>query len=222
MDDLLSCPIGYTGEETLERYIIDHIDGESLLLSSLYRDTNIRLLNPRMASGQIQGRFLKMLTTMICPERVLEIGTFTAYSTICIAEGLSEGGFIHTVEIDDELEPFINKWIGESGYADRIELHIGDALKVVPDLGLSFDMVFIDGNKREYPEYYSKLFEFVRSGGYIVADNTLWNGHVADPERYSDRHTKAIRTFNNMVAADKRVEVAIVPLRDGLSIIRKK
>ncbi len=222
MDQRLFNAIGYTGEDVLERYIINHIDDEGEFLSSLYRNTNLKLINPRMASGQIQGRFLKMLTKMIQPKMVLEIGTFTAYSTICIAEGLPKGGLIHTIEINDELEPFIKKWINRSGYGDRIELHIGDALKLVPKLNETFDMVFIDGDKREYPKYYSKFFEYVKSGGYIIADNTLWNGNVIDPERYFDRHTASIVRFNDLVAADKRVEVVIIPLRDGISIIRKK
>ena len=213
--------IGYTGEDLLEEYISAHIGPESELLRDLYRETNLRLLNPRMASGHIQGRLLKMLTAMIKPRMVLEVGTFTGYATLCIAEGLPEGGMIHTVEIDDELEDFIRKGFEKSPFSDRIRLHIGDALKVVPKLKLMFDMIFLDGEKREYPDYYSVLIDYLKPGGYIIADNTLWDGHVVDSNYDSDPQTAAIKIFNDMVLADKRVDVAMVPIRDGLTIIKK-
>ena len=214
--------IGYTGEELLEEYISAHIAPESTLLRDLYRETNLRLLNPRMASGHIQGRLLKMLVTMIRPQTVLEVGTFTGYATLCLAEGLPQGGVVHTVEIDDELEDFIRKGFEKSPYSDRIELHIGDALKVVPQLGLKFDLIFLDAEKREYPDYYNALLEYLKPGGYMIADNTLWDGHVVDKEYDSDPQTAAVKRFNDMVCADERVEVAMIPIRDGLSIIRKK
>ena len=214
--------IGYTGEDILEEYISAHIGPESTLLRNIYRDTNLRLLNPRMASGHIQGRLLKMLVTMIKPELVLEVGTFTGYATLCMAEGLPDGGIVHTIEIDDELEDFINKGFALSPYRDRIRLHIGNALKVVPELGLNFDMIFLDGEKREYPDYYRILMNYLKPGGYMIADNTLWDGHVIDSDYDSDPQTVAVRKFNDMVAADTRVEVAMVPIRDGLTIIRKK
>lgn len=214
--------IGYTGEDVLEEYISAHIEPEGELLSALYRETNLKLLNPRMASGHIQGRLLKMLVSMLNPARVLEIGTFTGYATLCMAEGLKDGAVIHTVEIDDELENLITGWISRSPFADRIRLHIGNALDVVPQLGLQFDMMFMDGEKREYPLYYENLLDFVRPGGYILADNTLWDGHVADKAYDRDEQTVAIRKFNDMVASDSRVEVAMIPIRDGLTIIRKK
>lgn len=213
---------GYTGEELLEEYISGHIEAESEVLSALYRDTNIHLLNPRMASGHIQGRLLKMLTRMIAPHTVLEIGTFTGYSAICIAEGLPEGGVVHTIEYDDELEDFICKWVQRSGLSDRIFLHIGDAVKVAPQLGLTFDMVFIDGEKREYPQYYGMAYDLVRPGGFILADNTLWDGHVIDSAYDRDAQTIAVRRFNDLVASDDRVEVAMIPIRDGITLIRKK
>ena len=213
--------IGYTGEDLLEEYISAHIEPESALLKDLYRETNLRLLNPRMASGHIQGRLLKMLVTMIRPQLILEVGTFTGYATLCMAEGLPEGGQVHTVEIDDELEDFILKGFEKSPWSDRIHLHIGDALKVVPTLGLQFDMIFLDAEKREYPQYYSALLEYLKPGGYMIADNTLWDGHVVDKEYDSDSQTVAVRKFNDMVAADERVEVAMIPIRDGLTIIRK-
>ena len=213
--------IGYTGENLLEEYISAHIGPESGLLRNLYRETNLRLLNPRMASGHIQGRLLKMMVSMIKPQLILEIGTFTGYATLCMAEGLPEGGIIHTVEIDDELEDFIRKGFEKSPYSDRIRLHIGDALKVVPGLGLMFDMIFLDGEKREYPDYYTALLNYLRPGGYMIADNTLWDGHVVDKDYDSDPQTAAVKRFNDMVAADNRVEVSMVPIRDGLTIVRK-
>lgn len=213
--------IGYTGENAIEEYISAHIEPEGDLLASLYRETNIKLLNPRMASGHIQGRLLKSFVQMIKPESVLEIGTFTGYATLCMAEGLPENGHIDTIEIDDELEGFISKWIGKSQYKEKISLYIGDALKIVPALGKRFDLIFLDAEKREYPEYYKQLFNYVELGGFIIADNTLWDGHVADPAYNRDSQTKAIREFNDMVAADKRVTVSIVPVRDGLTIIRR-
>lgn len=213
--------IGYTGENALEEYISAHIEPEGDLLKSLYRETNIKLLNPRMASGHIQGRLLKSFVQMIRPKNVLELGTFTGYATLCMAEGLPENGHIDTIEIDDELEGFIKKWIDKSPYKDKITLHIGDAVKVVPTLNKKFDLVFLDAEKREYPDYYKQLFDYVELGGYIIADNTLWDGHVVDPEYSKDKQTKAIKEFNDMVAADSRVSVSIVPIRDGLTIIRR-
>jgi predicted O-methyltransferase YrrM len=214
--------IGYTGEEILDEYISAHIEPEDDLLREIYRETNLKMINPRMASGHIQGRLLKMLVSMIRPKLVLEVGTFTGYATLCMAQGLPQGGLIHTVEIDDELEDFIKKGIDRSPLKDRISLHIGDALKVVPQLGLMFDMIFLDGEKKEYPDYYTVLLDYLKPGGYMIADNTLWDGHVTDPDYDSDPQTAAVRKFNDMVRADERVEVAMIPIRDGLSIIRKK
>jgi caffeoyl-CoA O-methyltransferase len=213
--------VGYTGEESLEEYISAHIEPENTLLYNLYRETNLHLLNPRMASGHIQGRLLKMLVGMIRPHTVLEIGTFTGYATLCMAEGLPEDGIIHTIEIDDELESFIRRWIKKSQFIDKIQLHIGDSLEIVPSLNLKFDLIFLDGDKRQYVDYYERFFEFLNPGGYIIADNTLWDGHVADPAYDNDEQTVGIRAFNDRVCNDKRVEVSMIPLRDGLSIIRK-
>ena len=214
--------IGYTGEDVLEEYISAHIDAESALLRNLYRETNLKMLNPRMASGHIQGRLLKMLVGMIKPKLVLEVGTFTGYATLCISEGLGDDGMVHTVEIDDELEDFITKEFEKSPFGNRIRLHIGDALRLVPELELMFDMIFLDGEKREYPDYYTVLLDYLKPGGYMIADNTLWDGHVVDSDYDSDPQTVAVRKFNDMVAADTRVEVAMIPIRDGLTIIRKK
>ena len=214
--------IGYTGEDRLEEYISAHIDPESNLLHSIFRDTNLRLLNPRMASGHIQGRLLKMLVSMIRPKLVMEVGTFTGYATLCMAEGLPPEGIIHTVEIDDELEDFIRKGFEKSAYSNRIRLHIGDAVNVVRELGLMFDLIFLDGEKSEYPAYYIVLLDYLNPGGYMIADNTLWDGHVVEESYDRDPQTAAVKKFNDMVRADDRVEVAMIPIRDGLTIIRKK
>jgi len=213
--------IGYTGEQRLEEYISAHIAPESTLLRDIYRETNLRLLNPRMASGHIQGRLLKMLVTMIRPQTVLEVGTYSGYATLCLAEGLTAQGTVHTVEIDDELEDFIRKGLEKSPFREKIELHIGDVLKVVPELGLTYDLIFLDGEKTQYPQYYSSFMEWLRPGGYMIADNTLWDGHVVDSNYDKDPQTASVKRFNDMVAADERVEVAMIPIRDGLTIIRK-
>ena len=213
--------IGYTGEQRLEEYISAHIAPESTLLRDIYRETNLRLLNPRMASGHIQGRLLKMLVTMIRPQTVLEVGTYSGYATLCLAEGLTAQGMVHTVEIDDELEDFIRKGLEKSPFREKIELHIGDALKVVPELGLTYDLIFLDGEKTQYPQYYSSFMEWLRPGGYMIADNTLWDGHLVDSNYDKDPQTASVKRFNDMVAADERVEVAMIPIRDGLTIIRK-
>ena len=213
--------IGYTGEDRIEEYISAHIQPESSLLKRIYRDTNLKMLNPRMASGHIQGRLISMFVSMIRPQMVLEVGTFTGYATLCIAESLPEGGMVHTIEIDDELEDFIRKGFDDSPFSDRIILHIGDALETVPGLGLMFDMIFLDAEKREYPDYYNVLMDYLKPGGYMLADNTLWDGHVVDSNYDSDPQTVAVKRFNDMAAADGRVEVAMIPVRDGLTIIRK-
>ncbi len=209
-------------EQELEQYILHHIDSEGQLLSQLNRDTHVNLLRPRMLSGHLQGRILKMICRMIAPVRILELGTFTGYSALCMAEALPDNGELHTIEIDDELETFIRKYFDRSPYRDRIHLHIGDAREVVPQLDGSFDMVFIDANKRFYCDYYDLVFDKVRPGGFILADNTLWDGKILQPPLPSDAQTIGIMRFNEKVAADTRVEKVILPLRDGLTLIYKK
>jgi predicted O-methyltransferase YrrM len=205
---------------SIDDYILAHIDKESDYLHRLWRATQLHLLYGRMASGHLQGRLLKMLVGMVQPKQVLEIGTYSGYSGLCIAEGLPEGGHLHTVEINDEQEDFTLPWFQGSPYKDKITMHIGDALEVVPKLGLQFDMAFIDGDKRKYVEYYEMVMAHLNEGGYILADNTLWDGHVVE-EQVHDAQTEGIRVFNDHVAADERVEKVILPLRDGLTIIRK-
>lgn len=211
-----------TGGESLEQYILDHIDKEGTYLEALYRDTHVKLLRPRMASGHLQGRILKMFVKMIRPLQVLEIGTYSGYSALCIAEGLQEGALLHTFEINDEQEDFTRPWLESSPYADKIKFYIGDALQLVPRLDIRFDMAFIDGDKRKYTEYYEMVLDKLSPGGYMLVDNTLWDGHVLEEPRRSDYQTIGIKAFNDKVAGDGRVEKVILPLRDGLTIIRKK
>lgn len=202
-------------------YILSHTDPEGDYLYRLYRATNVHLLHGRMASGHLQGRLLKMLVRMIRPQNILEVGTFSGYSAICMAEGLEPGGRLYTFEINDEQEDFTRPWIEGSAVADRIEFVIGDAIELAPKLGVTFDMAFIDGDKRTYVETYEMALGVLRPGGFILADNTLWDGHVTDPAYDRDPQTRGIRRFNDHVAGDERVERVILPLRDGLTLIRK-
>ena len=208
-------------DTTLESYILSHIDPEGDYLHRLYRATNIHTIHGRMASGHLQGRLLKMLVTMIRPRNILEVGTFSGYSAICMAEGLEEGGEVWTFEINDEQEDFTRPWIEGSPVSDKIKFIIGDAITMAPSLGVVFDMAFVDGDKRTYVETYEMAMSVLRRGGYIIADNTLWDGHVTDHAYDRDSQTAGIRRFNDHVAADPRVEKVILPLRDGLTIIRK-
>lgn len=215
-------PLEYASPERLDRYIDSHIDPEPENLRRLNRRAQIQLLYGRMCSGHLQGRLLTMLTRMIGPRRVLEIGAYAGYSALCLAEGLPEGGEVHTVEIDDELEDFIRRGFDESPYGRRVTLHIGDAMTIVPQLGGEWDLVFIDGNKRAYVDYYKMVLPRLAKGGYIFADNTLWDGKVVDLEANRDAQTRGVAEFNDLVAVDPAVERVILPLRDGLTIIRKK
>ena len=208
-------------DTTLESYILSHIDPEGDYLHRLYRATNIHTIHGRMASGHLQGRLLKMLVTMIRPRNILEVGTFSGYSAICMAEGLEEGGKVWTFEINDEQEDFTRPWIEDSPVSDKIKFIIGDAITMAPSLDIVFDMAFVDGDKRTYVETYEMAMSVLRRGGYIIADNTLWDGHVTDHAYDRDSQTAGIRRFNDHVAADPRVEKVILPLRDGLTIIRK-
>ena len=208
-------------EEPLNEYISAHIDSEDDYLYRLYRATNIHTIHGRMASGHIQGRLLKMLVTMIRPKRILEVGTFSGYSALCMAEGLDDDGKLYTFEINDEMEDFTRPWIAQSPVADKIVFTIGDANLLAPQLGITFDMAFIDGDKRTYIETYEMTMKLLRVGGFLLADNTLWDGHVIDSAYDHDQQTLGIRAFNDHVQADQRVEKVILPLRDGLTLIRK-
>lgn len=206
----------------LERYLLAHIDAEGDYLYRLYRATNIHTVHGRMASGHLQGRLLKMLVEMIRPKNVLEVGTFSGYSAICMAEGLDEDGRLYTFEINDEMEDFTRPWIENSPVASKIHFIIGDANVEAPKLNVVFDMAFIDGDKRTYIETYETILKLLRPGGFILADNTLWDGHVIDPHYQHDAQTQGIVHFNDFIAQDARVEKVILPIRDGLTIIRKK
>ncbi|MBQ9361841.1 MAG: class I SAM-dependent methyltransferase [Bacteroidaceae bacterium] len=208
-------------QDDIDDYIKAHIDPEGDYLHRLYRATNLHLLYSRMASGHLQGRILKMLVEMAKPKLILEIGTYSGYSALCLAEGLPKEGHLHTIEINDEQEDFTLPWLKGSPYADKITLHIGDALEVIPQLELTFDMAFIDADKRLYQDYYELVLKHLASGGYMLVDNTLWDGHVLEKDS-TDLQTRSIQAFNDRVAQDTRVEKVILPLRDGLTIIRKK
>lgn len=210
-------------EDLMEEYIKHHIDEEGEYLHSLWRDTQLRLMYGQMASGHIQGRLLKMLVRMIRPKRVLELGTFSGYSALSMAEALEAGSELHTFEIFDEQEDFLRPWFEKSAYSDLIHLHIGNALEMVPQMDVEWDLAFIDADKREYVAYYEMVLPRLKPGGYIIADNTLWYGRVIETDtRESDKQTLGIKAFNDLVAQDDRVEKVIVPVRDGLTLIRKK
>lgn len=215
--------MGNAMTEELEEYIAAHISPEPAVLQRLDHDTHLQLLYPTMCSGHIQGRLLKMLVRMVNPQRVLELGTYSGYSALCLAEGLlSDKAVVHTIEVDDELEDFITSHLSQAPWGHRVHLHIGDAAAVLPTIEGDFDMAFIDANKRDYTAYYDLVMPRVRKGGFIVVDNTLWYERVVDQQRYHDAQTQGIRDFNDRVANDPRVEVAMIPLRDGLTIIYKK
>lgn len=210
-------------EVKIEEYILSHIDSEPELLKRMTREANVKLLRPRMISGNIQGRLLKILTSMFKPQNILEIGTYIGYSALCLAEGAPENSKIVTIEIDDEMESFIRKYFQESKYGRKIELRIGDALEIMKDYTDNyFDLIFIDGNKRDYCAYYNIAFNKLRKGGVILADNTLWNGKVVDEDNSLDSQTKGVLEFNKQIKEDARIEKVILPIRDGLTIIQKK
>ncbi|MBR0195912.1 MAG: O-methyltransferase [Paludibacteraceae bacterium] len=208
---------------TLEEYICAHSTPENEVLEGITRDTHVHILNAHMLSGQVQGRVLSMISHMIRPKRILELGTFTGYSALCLAEGLAEGGKVVTIEHNDELEETIRRNIARSPLGERIELVIGDAKEVLyrPSLADTFELVFIDADKREYCAYLEAVYPLVPIGGFILADNTLWDGHIIDPAYDKDKQTLGLRAFNDKLAEDERFEQVILPLRDGLTLIRK-
>ena len=208
------------GLSAIDEYVLSHIDAEPEYLHRLWRATNVHMLHGRMASGHLQGRLLKMFVKMVNPLNIIEVGTFSGYSALCMAEGLSGKGHLYTFEINDEQEPFTRKWIEESPWADRITFIIGDAASEAKKIGKLFDLAFLDGDKRTYVETYEALLPLMNKGGFILADNTLWDGHVTEAEYDNDRQTVGIRRFNDYIASDPRVEKVILPLRDGLTIIR--
>lgn len=207
---------------TIEEYIEQHSSKENAVLAKINRMTHLNVLNPHMLSGQVQGRFLSLISQMIHPCHILELGTYTGYSALCLAEGLDTDGRVVTLEKNDELEETIRQNLAMSPLGKQIELHIGDCKEIIPTLHDSFDLVFIDADKREYSVYLDLVFDKVRAGGWILADNTLWDGHVIDAAYDKDKQTQGLRLFNDRVAQDERLETVILPLRDGLTIMRKK
>ncbi len=209
-------------DKNLEEYILQHIDKEHEVLYELTRLTNLRAVHPRMLSGHLLGSILRMLSTMIQPELILEIGTFTGYSAICLAQGLIEGGHLHTIENNDEIVDIAETFIGRMNLSSKITIHTGNAIDIIPSFSQLFDLVYIDGEKSEYIRYYNLVIPKVRKGGYIIADNILWNGKVLEEEESNDYFTKGIKQFNSYLKKDNSVEKVILPIRDGLMILRKK
>jgi caffeoyl-CoA O-methyltransferase len=206
----------------LDRYVCDHTSSEPEVLRELNRKTQLSVLQPRMLSGHFQGRVLSMFSQMIRPEHVLEIGTYTGYSALCFAEGLREGGKVTTIDVNEELEDLVRYYISKAGMDEQIDYLVGDAMKIIPDLTNVYDIVFIDADKKNYIHYYNLVFDKVKKGGYIIADNVLWSGKVIQESEKEDRETKILLEYNKMVHEDPRVEEVLLPIRDGLMIARKK
>lgn len=209
-------------QKELEKYILDHIDEEDPVLYELDRETHLKVLGARMLSGHLQGKVLTMIAKMIQPQNILELGTFTGYSAICLARGLKADGKLVTIEVDDELETLARKYFEKAGLSEKIEQRIGAALDIIPTLSEKFDLVFIDADKREYLQYYNLLIGRLESGAYMLADNTLWSGKVLREPKADDEQTRGIMAFNKALKNDHRVEKVILPLRDGMTLIRKK
>jgi caffeoyl-CoA O-methyltransferase len=209
-------------DEKIENYALTHSQPETDVLKKLNRDTHAKVLMPRMLSGHMQGNLLTMFSRMMQPKQILEIGTFTGYSGICLAQGLQAGGKLHTIDINEELEKMVRSFFNEAGLTDKINYYIGNALTIIPTINETFDLVFIDADKKNYSAYYDLVFDKVHSGGYIIADNVLWSGKILDAPDKMDIDTKAIDTYNKKIHNDERVEHLLLPIRDGLMIARKK
>lgn len=209
-------------DQALDDYCCEHTTAESALLAKLNRDTHVNILQPRMLSGHFQGRLLSLLSKMIRPERILEIGTYTGYSALCMAEGLTENGKIITLDINAQLEDFVRSYISESDYAPKIDYRICNAMEEIPQLDEQFDLVFIDADKMNYINYYNLVFDKVKPGGYILSDNVLWSGKVIQTEGKIDKDTQLLKDFNDLIHRDERVENLLLPIRDGIMIARKK
>ena len=207
--------------EIIESYCETHTTSESDLLYRLNRETNLKVLRPRMLSGQVQGRLLSMISKMIKPVNILEIGTYTGYSALCLVEGLQENGELHTIEIDEELEDIITKYFNQSVYKEKLHLHIGNALEIISTLQKTWDLVFLDAEKKEYLQYYEMILPHLKKGGFILADNVLWNGKVTESVATTDTETQAVIQFNDFVQNDPRVQNLLLPIRDGLLVMEK-
>ena len=208
--------------QEIDDYVCYHSDDESDILKSLNRETHVKVINPRMLSGHYQGRVLSMFSKMIQPKRILELGTYTGYSALCLAEGLAEDGLVITVDVNPELEEMVDRYIQQSPFKGKIQQIIGDGMDVVPKLEEQFDIVFIDADKRNYAAYYDLVFDKVRNGGYIISDNVLWSGKVTQDYEKSDLDTKILKDYNLKIQNDVRVENILLPIRDGLMVARKK
>jgi len=207
--------------EKIEKYILDHTKEEDSLLAELNRETYLKVIQPRMISGHLQGKFLEMISCMINPKAILEIGTYTGYSAICLAKGLSVDGILHTIEINPEFNIFSEKYFERSGLKYKIQQHTGSALDIIPQMDEVLDLVFIDADKENYLNYYKLVFDKVKTGGFILADNALWDGKVIKNQNQQDKETKGIDEFNKHIQEDKRVENMLLPLRDGIMMVRK-
>lgn len=206
----------------LEKYILAHIDEQDSVLQELERETFLHVLRPRMLSGHLQGTILTMFSQMLQPQRILEVGTYTGYSAICLAKGLADDGQLHTIELNDELESIAQKYFQKAGLSEKITQHLGDAKTIIPQLKGPFDLVFLDGDKRDYIAYFDLVVDQIRPGGIILADNILWSGKVVEKLDEKDEQTKGILAFNQKIKDDPRVSQTIIPFRDGLMLIRKK
>lgn len=207
--------------KNLEEYIEQHCSTESPLLAQINRQTHTQLINPRMLSGHVQGRFLAMISNMVKPSRILEIGTFSGYSALCLAEGLQPNGQLHTIEVDDELENVIINNFNKYKNCDALKLHIGNAIEILKQFTEPFDLIFIDGEKKEYPTYFKMCVPLLKKGGYLLADNVLWNGKVVDPSQQNNIATAAVVEYNNLVKNNALFECLILDIRDGINIARK-
>ena len=207
-------------DSNLDKYVVEHTSIENDLLKKIQRETHLNVLQPRMLSGPFQGRFLSLISSLIQPDKILEIGTYTGYSALCLAEGLSKSGTLITIDINDELEERVKGYFQESSFSDQLTLMIGPALSIIPQLENEFDLVFIDADKKNYINYYKEIFPKVRVGGLIIADNVLWSGKVVDQDA-QDPDTQLLRDFNLMIQSDSRVSNILLPIRDGLMLVRK-
>lgn len=208
--------------DSIENYINDHSSQEDQLLYELYRETNLKTTHPRMLSGGVQGQFLQMLASLIHAENILEIGTFTGYSAICLARGMKSNGKLHTIDIKEEFSDIANKYIQKAGLKNQITQHIGNAVDIIPKIDEQFDLVFIDADKVNYPKYLKLVAEKMNTGGLLIADNVLWSGKVVEKLKTADKDTRGVLEFNKMIQEDDRFENTLIPLRDGLMLARKK
>ena len=208
--------------EKINSYSENHTSPENEVLENLNRDTQAKILRARMLSGHLQGRTLSMMSHMLKPKRILEIGTYTGYSALCLAEGLTDDGILHTIDINEELEDFAKSYFDKSEYGKKIKMHVGDAMEIIPSLNETWDMVFIDADKANYSNYFDLVIEHTRTGGFIIADNVLWSGKVTETIKAQDIDTEALVIFNKKIQDDTRVENVLLPIRDGLMVCRKK